>query len=76
MPKVTLTIEAKELIIVTEDHGGYKAGHCFACKASGWISGFGYPARAKKVPGNHLKHRVSCPMNGLLNDGGSFINNS
>lgn len=70
MPTVTLQKDAKEVIIVDEDHGGYLSGHCFACGASGWIDGSGYPSHVS-APGYHLQHNVECPMNVLLNDDGS-----
>jgi len=37
MTKKTVTIGAKRLIIVDEDHGGYKAGYCLMCGRRGWI---------------------------------------
>jgi len=72
MAKITIEVEVKDLIVVTENHGGYLVGMCFACKASGWLYNHGYPARAQNVPGAHLQHRASCPMNDMLNDDGSF----
>jgi hypothetical protein len=34
---IAITIDPEKLIIVTENHGGYKGGHCIACGAVGWI---------------------------------------
>lgn len=45
-------IEASKLIIVTEDHGGYKAGRCVACGACGWLS--------------RLEHKSDCPVPAAL----------
>lgn len=70
--RVTIKKNAEDVIIVTEDHGGYKEGYCFACEASGWIDGFGYPCHAKGVPANRLKHKHYCSMNDVLNDDGSL----
>lgn len=44
---VTVTLPASKFVICDEDHGGYKAGHCIACEASGWFP---------------LKHRPGCPV--------------
>jgi len=71
MPIVTLKKEAEDVIIITENHGGYLEGKCFACGASGWINGCGYPSRVK-APGAHLQHKADCPMNAALNDDGSL----
>ena len=69
---VTIEKNAKEVVIVTEDRGGFKAGYCFACGASGWIAGFGYPHHAKDAPGNHLRHKMTCPMNQVLDERGEL----
>lgn len=37
-----------DLLLVTEDHGGYEAGICVLCKATGWI--------------DEIKHKPSCPL--------------
>jgi len=34
---IAITIDPEKLIIVTENHGGYKGGHCIGCGAVGWI---------------------------------------
>jgi hypothetical protein len=70
--RVTIRIDASKVVQVTEDHGGFLAGKCFACGASGWLEGRGYPHRAKDVPGSHLRHGASCPMNRALNNDGSL----
>jgi hypothetical protein len=36
------------MMIITEDHGGYKAGMCIVCKQSGWI--------------DQIKHKGGCPI--------------
>jgi hypothetical protein len=71
MLTVTIQKEAKEVIVVDEDHGGHLQGHCFACGASGWLKGLGYPNHAD-APGAHLHHTAECPMNAVLNDDGSL----
>ena len=71
MPIVTIQKEAKDVIVVDENDGGY--GHCFACGASGWIDGYGYPNRAENAPGGRLRHTAKCPMNAVLNDDASLI---
>ena len=72
MPRITLQKNAKDVIIVTEDHGGHLSGYCFACGSSGWVNGHGYPNRVKNVLGSHLKHRAECPMNAVLKNNGSL----
>ena len=73
MPKITLQKDAKDVVVITGDHGGYTEGYCFACNASGWIKGQGgYPNCVKNTPGSHLKHEVECPMNVVLNNDGSL----
>lgn len=69
MTTVTIQKNAKDLIIITGNLGGYKTGYCFACDASGWIDGYGYPNRVKGK-GAHLQHKAKCPMNKVLNDNG------
>lgn len=34
---IMVSISAKKLLIVDEDHGGYKAGHCIFCERRGWM---------------------------------------
>lgn len=71
MTKVTLEVDAEDVVLITENHGGYYVGYCFACKATGWLhTKYGYPVRAKKAPG--LQHKASCPMNDILNDDGTL----
>ena len=70
MPSVTITKPAKDFIIITENHGGYMAGYCFACGARGWIQGCGIPSHAEDS-GFNLKHKSTCPMNEILKDDGS-----
>lgn len=72
MPRVMLKVKAEDVVVVTENHGGYTAGHCSACGAMGWIDGHGYPHHAKDVMGNRLKHKPKCPMNAHLNADGSI----
>lgn len=68
---ITINKKPEDVIIIDDNHGGYETGHCYACKASGWIDGLGYPHRAK-APGAHLKHKKSCPMNAVLDDQGDL----
>lgn len=75
MPLVTLQKEAKELIIETEDHGGYMSGYCFACGAHGWVDGVascGYPQGSSQGLLSGLRHAANCPLGDILNDDGSF----
>ncbi len=44
--KPKLLFKRQELIIVTEDHGGYEAGMCVLCGSSGWI--------------DNIEHRAGC----------------
>lgn len=69
---ITIKMKVEDVIVVDGDHGGFAAGHCSACGASGWIHRYGYPHRAKKVVRNHLQHKAKCPMNKVLNDDGSL----
>ena len=46
-PMVTVTLPVSKLVICTENHGGYEAGRCIACDASGWFP---------------LKHKPTCPV--------------
>lgn len=65
--KIKLEIELEKLIVITENHGGYLVGQCIVCGESGWLGGkLGYRAGAKQVPGNHLKHKHSCPVNEVI----------
>lgn len=43
-----MKIKRKNMIIITEDHGGYEAGFCAICKVRGWIS--------------KIKHKKGCPV--------------
>lgn len=60
-----------EVIMVTEDHGGFQTGRCLACGESGWLEGLGFPAWAMAY-GAHLKHKKRCPMNRLLDEKGQL----
>lgn len=73
MPKIQ--IDAKNVVIVTGDRGGYKEGMCVACRATGWLTTeFGRPNRAQKEEKSlsKLTHSSFCPMNAVLNDDGSL----
>lgn len=75
MPIVNIQKDAKEVIIVTVDHGGHKEGYCFACNARGWVDKYGYPSRVRahaREKGSRIIHEADCPMNELLNDDGSL----
>lgn len=75
MPKVVLELDVQDVVVITENHGGYLTGKCVGCKADGWLgdTGYGYPARSRrKGAGYHLKHKASCPMNDILNNDGSL----
>lgn len=69
---ITIKKKPNDVIVIDEDHGGYKNGHCIACGASGWITNLGYPHRVRNAPGAHLHHKKSCPMNNVLNDEGEL----
>lgn len=70
----TVLVDAKKVVIVTEDHGGHLVGECIACGTRGWLSPrYGYPHRVKDtVMGNGVIHKKDCPMNEILNDDGTF----
>lgn len=51
MTKVTVTMEADNLVRVRGNHGGYMDGECLVCDASGWLP---------------LKHKASCPVGKAL----------
>jgi hypothetical protein len=69
----TVPVNASKVVVVTENHGGYKGGRCVACDAIGWLDNeHGYPSHVKGVLGNKLKHKKSCPMNSVLNDNGTL----
>lgn len=53
MTKVTVTREASDFLIVDENHGGYKAGHCAICGATGWM--------------DQIKHVRTCEVGKALN---------
>lgn len=57
-PDRSVLIDARKLIIVTENHGGYKGGTCVHCDASGWI--------------DRIKHKPECPVPAAL--AGIFTN--
>ena len=64
--KITVKIDALKFVRVTEDHGGYEAGECLLCDASGWLEGrLGHPYGAKDV-GADLQHEKNCPINKVL----------
>ena len=62
--KITVTIALKKLVLITEDHGGYEAGECLLCDASGWLveNRFGHSYGTKDT-GADLVHKKNCPMN-------------
>ncbi len=70
----TIPVDAKSVVIITEDNGGFLAGECVACKAGGWLDPrYGYPHRVKgSVIGNRVIHKENCPMNEVFNDDGTF----
>jgi len=69
---ISITIEATEAVVLRDSHTGNTAGYCVACGASGWVRGYGYPYRARKVPTSQLKHKKSCPMNAVLKNDGTM----
>ena len=72
MTKINLDIN--KIVQVTENHGGYLAGNCLACDASGWMdTKFGYPFRVRSlVMSNRLTHKLECPMNKYLKIDGTL----
>ena len=44
-----MEVKRKDMLICTEDHGGYLVGFCAVCRASGWL--------------DKLKHKKECPVN-------------
>jgi hypothetical protein len=46
---VTVTIDPEKLIIVTENHGGHKGGHCIASDAAGWIDKLEHMLAAEQI---------------------------
>lgn len=43
-----MKIKRTDLIVITEDHGGYKGGFCVICKQCGWIG--------------KIEHKKGCPV--------------
>lgn len=43
-----MKVKRENMIVCTEDHGGYKSGFCAVCNASGWLS--------------KLEHKKGCPV--------------
>ena len=41
-------IRKAQLIIINDDHGGYKAGFCCVCKSHDWLK--------------DIKHKAWCPI--------------
>lgn len=81
MPKVTIAIDTKNLIVVTGDHGGYLTGRCIACHEGGWIFdekprdapyGWPYGANGKHVMQNGIIHEKDCPVGALLTENGKL----
>lgn len=64
MNKITVEIDIEKLVPITDDHGGYEAGECLLCGASGWLveNRLGYHYKDKDV-GADLQHKKACPMN-------------
>ena len=62
--KIIVKLNMRKLVRITEDHGGYEAGECLLCDASGWLVDpeFGHPYGAKDV-GADLQHKKGCPIN-------------
>ena len=54
-PLVTVTMPLSRWLVCDEDHGGYRAGHCLACKRHGWLD------VPKDYP-NGVKHELNCPV--------------
>ncbi|MCK9344949.1 MAG: hypothetical protein M0P64_02375 [Candidatus Pacebacteria bacterium] len=73
MPKIE--IEARNAVIVTGEHGGYKEGRCVACGSTGWLTTeLGLPSSTdkKNLSLSNLTHSSFCPINKLLNEDGSL----
>jgi len=61
--KIKVEISIQKIVRITEDYGGYEAGECLLCDASGWLEGrFGYPYGTKDASAD-LVHKKDCPMN-------------
>lgn len=67
-----ISIPASKVVLVTQNHGGYKVGVCQACDAQGWVEGHGYPHQAVTALSSTLQHQQTCPMNEVLNEDGSL----
>ena len=64
--KIKVEIDIRKIVRVTEDHGGYEAGECILCDASGWLEGrLGLPYGSENT-GADLVHKKNCPINNEL----------
>jgi len=61
--KITVKLNLKKLVPITGNHGGYLAGRCLLCDASGWLDDrFGHSYDTKDA-GADLVHKKDCPIN-------------
>lgn len=72
MPIVSFAMRADDVVLVTENHGGYLGGRCIACGSAGWIEGYGFPFGTRNK-GNYVVHKKACPMNAIINKEGDLI---
>ena len=74
MVKVAIMVDLNDVVVVTENHGGYQGGKCVACGAIGWLdTRCGYPYPATGVLRNKLIHTKGCSINKYLTPEGNFI---
>ena len=63
--KIAVELDLDVIVRITDNHGGYLAGECIACGASGWIverrHGFSHGSEDKWPA--ELHHKARCPVN-------------
>jgi hypothetical protein len=76
MPKVTITMEIDDIVVETEDHGGFVDGECRACHKTGWLvsSLYGFPPESPQARKhrNALIHTPDCPVLPFITKNGAF----
>ncbi len=63
--RVNITLDAKVLVPIVENHGGYTGQQCNLCHAGGWSKGkdgLGLPFSAFKDNENRFVHKEDCPI--------------
>jgi hypothetical protein len=70
--RTLVKVPLEAAVVTTADHGGYLAGECRACGASGWLDSLG---RTKNMPqkGAHMTHKKSCPVGQVLSRDKGYV---